>query len=107
MQVLKSHGQEHLIERLTKNLGFGMGLEYKESSNLLTGKNEGVIKSGMIFNVCIGVQGLENPEATDPKKKVRAGLMHRGGWGGSRVQEGLMLRGGDTERQGQMDVFWQ
>ena len=48
-----------------------MGLEFKESSSLLAAKNEGaVVRSGMVFNVCIGVQGLENAEATDPKKKV-------------------------------------
>ena len=69
-KVLKSHGQEHRLERLSKNLGFGMGLEFKESSTLLAVKNEGVVRSGMIFNVCIGVQGLENAEASDPKKKV-------------------------------------
>ena len=58
------------MEKLSKNLGFGMGLEFRESSNMITSKNEGVVRAGMVFNVCIGVQGLENVETKDPKKKV-------------------------------------
>ena len=74
-QVLKAQGQSHLVEKLSKNLGFGMGLEFRESALMLTPKNEGVVRAGMVFNVCIGVQGLENPETKDPKKKVRAWSM--------------------------------
>ena len=59
-----------MIEKLSKNLGFGMGLEFRESGNMLATKNEGIVRAGMVFNVCIGVQGLENAETTDPKKKV-------------------------------------
>jgi len=67
IKVLKSKGQEHLVEKLTKNLGFGMGLEFRESANVLASKNEGVVRTGMVFNVSLGVQGLELPGAKDAK----------------------------------------
>ncbi|KAG1678588.1 hypothetical protein FOA52_012595 [Chlamydomonas sp. UWO 241] len=72
VEVLKSKGQDHLVERLTKNLGFGMGLEFRESGNMLSGKNEGVARAGMVFNVCIGVQNLENDASKDARGRVYA-----------------------------------
>ena len=46
-------GQEHLVERLSRSLGFGMGLEFRESSNILAAKNDGVARAGG----CAGAQG--------------------------------------------------
>lgn len=72
-QALKDRNQLHLLEKLTKNLGFGMGLEFRESANVLSGKNDGTVRAGMVFNVCIGAAGLENPAAKDNKSKVGLG----------------------------------
>lgn len=71
-QTLTAKGQTHLVERLSKNIGFGMGLEFRESATVLNAKNTTAIKAGMVFNVCLGVAGLENPDATDPKLKTYA-----------------------------------
>ena len=84
-QVIKAQGQSHLVEKLSKNLGFGMGLEFRENALMLTPKNDGVVRAGMVFNVCIGVQGLENPETKDPKKKVGAGHPYDEDEGDTRV----------------------
>lgn len=59
-----------LLEKLTKNLGFGIGLEFRESCNLLTAKNTTVIEEGMAFNVAFGFQGIPIPESQRKKKKL-------------------------------------
>lgn len=59
-----------LFEKLTKNLGFGIGLEFRESCNLLTSKNSTVITEGMAFNVAFGFQGIPIPESQRKKKKL-------------------------------------
>jgi len=47
------HG--HLVEHLPKNIGFGMGLEFREAINLLKAGNERRVAAGMVFNVAVGV----------------------------------------------------
>ena len=53
-----------LKENLVKNIGFGMGLEFRESNYSISPKNTRQIKSGMILNLAIGFQNLtvENPK---------------------------------------------
>lgn len=59
-----------LFAKLTKNLGFGIGLEFRESCYLLTPKNNTVIVEGMAFNVAFGFQGIAIPESQRKKKKL-------------------------------------
>ncbi|KAF1789227.1 Creatinase/Aminopeptidase P/Spt16, N-terminal [Phytophthora cactorum] len=59
-----------LFAKLTKNLGFGIGLEFRESCNLLTTKNQTVIKEGMAFNVAFGFNDIPIPESQRKKKKL-------------------------------------
>lgn len=42
------------MDKLTKNVGFGMGLEFRESSNVLSAGSEVPVRAGMIFNVSVG-----------------------------------------------------
>ncbi len=50
-----------------------MGLEFRESAFSLNNKNQRVAQSGMVFNICVGFQGLERKtKVKDPKKKVYA-----------------------------------
>ena len=44
-----------MVEHLPKNIGFGMGLEFRESINLLKAGNERKVAAGMVFNVAVGV----------------------------------------------------
>ena len=53
--ILQDAGQGHLVEHLPKNIGFGMGLEFRESINLLKAGNERRVVAGMVFNVAVGV----------------------------------------------------
>lgn len=61
-----------LFAKLTKNLGFGIGLEFRESCNLLTTKNQTVIQEGMAFNVAFGFQDIPIPESQRKKKKLES-----------------------------------
>ncbi|KAJ0407686.1 hypothetical protein ATCC90586_001868 [Pythium insidiosum] len=59
-----------LFGKLTKNLGFGIGLEFRESCNLLTAKNTTTIVEGMAFNVAFGFQDIPIPDSQRKKKKI-------------------------------------
>lgn len=61
-----------LVDHLTKNFGFAMGIEFKESSLLIAPKTTAVAKKGMVFNLNIGLSNLENKEATDKEGKTYA-----------------------------------
>lgn len=51
-----------LAAALTKNVGFGMGIEFRDSAHVLNVKNENKVEQGMIYNVSVGVQSLEDKE---------------------------------------------
>lgn len=59
VKALQDAKQGHLVEHLPKNIGFGMGLEFREAINLLKPGNERRVAAGMVFNVAVGVSGLE------------------------------------------------
>ncbi|EFN79862.1 FACT complex subunit spt16 [Harpegnathos saltator] len=61
-----------MMNHLTKNFGFAMGIEFKESSLLLGPKTHAVAKKGMVFNVNVGLANLSNPDATDKEGKTYA-----------------------------------
>ncbi len=52
--ALQSKGRKDLADALPKEIGFGIGLELREKSNVLTLKNSNKVKPGMVFNVAIG-----------------------------------------------------
>jgi len=53
-----------------KNVGYGIGVENKDSTLLLSGKNTRVLKDGMTLVVQTGLQDLENSKPQDKKSKV-------------------------------------
>ncbi|KAM0895903.1 hypothetical protein ACQ4PT_023555 [Festuca glaucescens] len=57
-----------LLSHLTKSAGTGMGLEFRESGLNLNPKNDRLIKEGMIFNVCLG---LNNVQAETNNEKTK------------------------------------
>ncbi len=82
-----------MIPLLSRNVGFGMGLEFREGTHVLPTPGSGKaaaageggaprVRPGMVFNVCVGVAGLTNPEAADPKARnyaLQVGSLPRGG----------------------------
>ncbi|XP_076171345.1 SPT16 homolog, facilitates chromatin remodeling subunit dre4 isoform X1 [Ptiloglossa arizonensis] len=61
-----------MLDHLTKNFGFAMGIEFRESSLLIGPKTHAVVRKGMVFNVNVGLSNLTNSEATDKEGKVYA-----------------------------------
>lgn len=59
----KRQGYEYLVNHLPKNLGFSMGLDFREMTMLLTSKNSLTFKQGMVFCLAIGFQNLELSES--------------------------------------------
>ncbi|KAJ3126078.1 FACT complex subunit spt16 [Nowakowskiella sp. JEL0407] len=64
-----------LKDHFMKDCGFGIGIEFRESAYMLSPACNKEIKAGMVFNLILGLQNLENPGATDPRKKTYALLI--------------------------------
>ncbi|KAF3453981.1 hypothetical protein FNV43_RR04423 [Rhamnella rubrinervis] len=62
-----------LVPNLTKSAGTGIGLEFRESGLNLNAKNDRVVKAGMVFNVSLGFQNLQNQ--TNNTKKQNFSLL--------------------------------
>lgn len=51
-----------LTSNLTKNVGFGMGIEFRDNTCVLNPKNELTVEHNMVFNVSVGIQNLVDEE---------------------------------------------
>eukprot|EP00537_Pseudo-nitzschia_pungens_P012138 CAMPEP_0172394934 /NCGR_PEP_ID=MMETSP1061-20121228/17113_1 /TAXON_ID=37318 /ORGANISM="Pseudo-nitzschia pungens, Strain cf. pungens" /LENGTH=1093 /DNA_ID=CAMNT_0013126393 /DNA_START=181 /DNA_END=3462 /DNA_ORIENTATION=+ len=78
VSYLKKNGHEKLIEKLPKNLGFAQGLDFRDSTLLLSPKNSVVFRKGMVFCLAVGFQNLvlteshlNNTPKDSPVKKLR------------------------------------
>jgi nucleosome binding factor SPN SPT16 subunit len=75
IKKLEDKGRQDLIEKLPKSLGFSIGLEFREPTMLLTAKNSTNFRSGMIFNLSIGLSDLvlnkTDVESVHDKSAVR------------------------------------
>ncbi|XP_045194199.1 FACT complex subunit SPT16-like [Mercenaria mercenaria] len=61
-----------LLDKMTKNVGFAMGIEFREGSMLITGKSQIPVKKNMVFNINVGFSDLENKESKDSAGKKYA-----------------------------------
>lgn len=61
-----------LVDKFTANCGCAIGLEFRETSLLLSAKNTRVIKTGMVFNLCIGFSDVETTDAEKKKNPKTA-----------------------------------
>ncbi|KAJ3168124.1 FACT complex subunit spt16 [Irineochytrium annulatum] len=59
-----------LADKFVKNMGYGIGIEFKESTYALATKSTKALKNGMVVNLSLGFQNLENPETKDSRNKV-------------------------------------
>lgn len=59
VSTLQKNGNEELIPKLPKTLGFAQGLEFRDSALTLSAKNSISFKPGMVFCLAIGFQDLE------------------------------------------------
>ena len=65
----------NLSSKLNKNVGSILGLEFKDAFYMLSGKCESAIEEGMIFNVALGVNGLEETSADEKSKSRHYAIM--------------------------------
>lgn len=56
---LKKNGHEDFVSKLPKNLGFAQGLDFRDSTLLLSPKNSVTLRKGMVFCLSVGFQNLE------------------------------------------------
>ncbi|XP_022164066.1 FACT complex subunit spt16 isoform X1 [Myzus persicae] len=61
-----------LVDLLTKNFGFVMGIEFRESSLMIAPKTTACVKKGQVYNLCVGLSGLTNKDGSDKESKVYA-----------------------------------
>ncbi|KAJ3350446.1 FACT complex subunit spt16 [Allomyces javanicus] len=61
-----------LEPNLVKSVGFGMGIEFRESTFVLNAKNDVELLPNAVLNVSIGFQNLTNPDAKDKRNQVYA-----------------------------------
>jgi len=51
---VQDKGQDKLVAKLPKNIGWSMGTELRESHYVLSAKNSASVQRGMIFHVTLG-----------------------------------------------------
>lgn len=61
-----------LADKLTKAVGFGMGIEFRESSLLVGPKTTITAKKGQVFNINLGFSDLSNSDAKENEGKKYA-----------------------------------
>uniref|UniRef100_A0A3P9D151 FACT complex subunit n=1 Tax=Maylandia zebra TaxID=106582 RepID=A0A3P9D151_9CICH len=61
-----------LAQKLTKNLGFAMGIEFREGSLVLNAKNQYRLKRGIVLSVSLGFSDLVNKDAKKEEQKKYA-----------------------------------
>ena len=58
-----------IADKISKNFGFAMGIEFREPGLVIGPNCDQKVRKGMVFNVNVGVTGLENKEKKDSKGK--------------------------------------
>ncbi|XP_075068227.1 FACT complex subunit SPT16 [Mixophyes fleayi] len=61
-----------LMSKITKNLGFAMGIEFREGSLVINSKNQYKLKKGMVFSVHLGLADLTKKEGKKQEEKTYA-----------------------------------
>lgn len=69
LSVIKSKKPE-LEKNFLKNVGWGVGLQNRDSTLVLNAKNSRTLKDGMTLVIYTGFQDIENPQPQDKNSKV-------------------------------------
>lgn len=69
LSLVKSKKPE-LEKHFLKNVGYGVGLENKDPTLLLSGKNARTLKDGMTLCITTGFSDIQNPNPQDKNSKV-------------------------------------
>jgi nucleosome binding factor SPN SPT16 subunit len=63
VKYLKAEGKENLVSSLPKNLGFSMGLDFRDPLLQLNSKCTVPFRQGMVFNLAVSLSGLKLSDA--------------------------------------------
>lgn len=74
ISVIKAKKPE-LVEKFVKNVGGGIGIEARDPTMILNGKNNRVLKDGMTLTVTTGFSDVENPQPQDKKRDAKYAMM--------------------------------
>lgn len=69
LSIVKSKAPE-MEKHFLKNVGWGVGLENRDSTLVLNGKNQRTLKDGMTLIIQTGFQDIENPQPQDKNSKT-------------------------------------
>ena len=58
-----------LADKMNKDFGFAMGIEFREGTLVIGPNCDAKVKKGMVFNVNIGVTGIQEKSSKDSKSK--------------------------------------
>ncbi|KAJ3168301.1 FACT complex subunit spt16 [Geranomyces variabilis] len=67
-----SQKRPDLLPHFVKNCGWSMGIQFRESTFILSPKHSAKLKAGMVLSITVGFQNLTNPSATDPRSQTYA-----------------------------------
>ncbi len=54
--------KEALLSHFTKSCGFGIGIEFRDSTLIINEQNTRTLKPGMVFNLCVGFSDLKTKD---------------------------------------------
>lgn len=69
LSIIKSKKPE-MEKHFLKNVGWGVGLENKDPTLILSAKNQRTLKDGMTLIINTGFQDIENPQPQDKSSKI-------------------------------------
>jgi nucleosome binding factor SPN SPT16 subunit len=82
----------HLLKFLPKNFGFGLGLDFRESSLIMNAKNQRKFAQNMVFNLAIGFHDLE---LTDMQKADAQGSIRKLSKYSMLIADTVLIQSGD------------
>ncbi|OAA69513.1 transcription elongation complex subunit [Cordyceps fumosorosea ARSEF 2679] len=69
LSIIKSKSPE-MEKHFLKNVGYGIGLENRDTTLLLNAKNQRTLKDGMTLIITTGFQDIDNPQPQDKSSKT-------------------------------------
>ena len=64
-----------LEHHFVRNVGHGIGIEFRDSSMVLNAKNARTLKTGMTLTIIVGFNNIENKQSKDPSNKTYSLLL--------------------------------
>jgi len=74
VKFLKNSGHESLIPHLPKNMGFAMGLDFRDPNFVLSAKNQVLFKQGMMFTLSVGFNNVALKEKHKAASNVKSAV---------------------------------